>query len=95
MKAVPEILRITEAQRVSQCSLKLRFSDGVEREIDFKPFLERSSHPDIKKYLKPKYFKTFTLADGDLMWGDFDLVFPIMDLYTNKLSSHANSCQKT
>ena len=30
---------------------------------------------------KPSVVKRFALNDGDLMWGDYDLIFPVMDLY--------------
>jgi len=28
-------------------------------------------------------FMSFELSDGDLIWNDYDLVFPIIDLYEN------------
>ncbi len=82
-----KFIKITEAQHLIDHVLRLTFSDGTEQDIDFKPFLIGSAHPDIKRYLKPKEFKKFHLDNGDLMWGDFDLIFPIMDLYRNKIVS--------
>ncbi|MDF1883642.1 DUF2442 domain-containing protein, partial [Sulfurimonas sp. SAG-AH-194-C21] len=48
---------------------------------DFKPFLFSSSHPDIKKYQNKKLFKNFTLDYGEIEWNDYELAFPIFDIY--------------
>ena len=39
----------------------------------------------IKKYLNPDEFKKFTIEYGDLTWNDYDLCFPIADLYEGKI----------
>ena len=65
--------------------LKLSFSDGVEREIDFEPFLRRSRNPMIRAYLVPQKFANFRLEYGNLVWDDYELCFPIADLYDNSL----------
>jgi hypothetical protein len=49
--------------------------------VDFKSFLETSSHPSIKKYLDETKFKQFIILDGNLNWNDYDLIFPIADLH--------------
>jgi hypothetical protein len=86
-----KFIKITKAQHLKNYIVRLTFSDSTEQNVDFKPFLSGSAHPEIRKYLKPKEFKKFHLDNGDLMWGDFDLVFPIMDLYKNEISTAANS----
>ena len=68
--------------------LRLNFDDGTEQIVDFKPFLQQSIHPDIRAYLEPARFATFRIEYGDLVWGDYDLCFPIMDLYHNRLNKH-------
>jgi hypothetical protein len=35
--------------------------------------------------LDPVRFSQFELRHGELVWGDYDLCFPIMDLYNNTL----------
>lgn len=82
-------LKIKKARHVKGHQLELSFSDGVKQLVDFKPFLSSSGHPEIRKYLKPREFKKFHLDHGDLMWGDFDLIFPIMDLYRGKIDADA------
>jgi hypothetical protein len=63
----------------------LRFSDGRIVTVDFEPFLRRSRHPDVRKYLDPESFQSYRLEHGDLMWGDFELCFPIADLYEGRI----------
>lgn len=77
-------LKIARAEHVEANTLRLSFSDGKQQVVDFKPFLKSSHHPDIKKYLDVRKFKKFHLEDGELMWGDYELLFPIMDLYVNR-----------
>ena len=76
---------IVRAEQVADYKLRLSFSDGVERVIDFEPFLCRSRHPMIRAYLDPQKFANFTLEYGNLMWDDYGLCFPIADLYENNL----------
>ena len=85
MSAKPKTIRIVRAEYLGAYKLHLFFSDGKEQVVDFNPFLENSRHPEIRKFISPKKFKQFTVENGELMWGDFDLIFPIMDLYENKL----------
>ena len=40
----------------------------------------------IRKYLDEKKFKQYELDDGDLEWNDYDLCFPIADLYENTIA---------
>ncbi len=85
MKSARKILKIESAKHISGHRLLLTFSDGKEQAVDFGHFLEHSQHSEIRKYLNLRNFKTFTVENGELMWGDFDLIFPIMDLYENRL----------
>ena len=78
-------IRIISAKYLSDFAIRLKFSDGVEKLIDFKPFLSKSLHPSIKKYLDEKKFSNFSLIDGNLNWDDFDLIFPIWDLYSGEI----------
>jgi len=76
---------VVRVERASGYKLKLSFSDGVEREIDFEPFLRRSRNPMIRAYLEPRRFANFRLEYGNLMWDDYELCFPIADLYENNI----------
>ena len=75
------VIEVTGVEYISGYALRLRFSDGFERNIDFEPFLRRSGNPMIRAYLKPEKFRNFRLEHGDLVWDDYGLCFPIADLY--------------
>ena len=78
-------LKIDSAKYLSDYAIRIRFNDGTEKLVDFKPFLSSSLHPSIKKYLDEKKFSNFSLTDGNLNWNDYDLIFPIWDLYNGKI----------
>jgi hypothetical protein len=73
------------AERLSNYKLKLCFSDGTDRVLDFEPFLHKSQNPMIRAYLDPQRFAGFRMDHGDLIWDDFGLCFPIADLYNGRL----------
>ncbi|MBF0377415.1 MAG: DUF2442 domain-containing protein [Desulfamplus sp.] len=79
------VVNIEYAEYVESYKLNLRFSDGTERTVDFSGFLSSSLNPMIKKYLNTKKFREFTVEYGDLFWNDYDLCFPIADLYEGRI----------
>lgn len=82
MKAVaPQYLAVTEAKYVSGYRILLTFNDGTVRLLDFGPFLAKARNPDTTDYRDLQKFRTYRIEDGDLVWGDFQMIFPIMDLY--------------
>jgi len=79
------IVEIVDAQAASGYKLRLTFSDGVERLVDFEPFLNGSLNPLIRAYLDAAKFAAFRVEEGDLIWDDYGLCFPIADLYENNI----------
>jgi hypothetical protein len=61
--------------------IQIKFNDSVEKLIDFKAFLKKSLHPTVKQYLEESKFKQFKIVDGNLNWNDFEMIFPVYDLY--------------
>ena len=82
-----EQLKIDSAKYLSDYAIRVKFSDGIERLVDFKPFLSKSLHPSIKKYLDENQFSNFNLTDGNLNWNDYEMIFPIWDLYNGKIEA--------
>jgi hypothetical protein len=80
-------IRIDSAKYLSDYAIRIKFSDGNEKLVDFRPFLSKSLHPSIKKYLDENKFSNFSLTDGNLNWNDYDLIFPISDLYNGKIQA--------
>lgn len=86
----PAIINIDTVEQVGDFRIHLRFDDGTEQTVDFKPFLTNTPHPDIRAWLDPDRFATFRLEYGELVWGDYDLCFPVIDLYRNQIDHHSS-----
>ena len=80
-----DLLSIESAKYIGDFAIRISFNDGFSRLVDFKLFLKNSLHPSIRRYLKEGKFKKFELVDGNLNWNDYDLIFPLEDLYEGKL----------
>jgi hypothetical protein len=76
-----KILEIIKAEYLSGYRLRLHFNDGKIQVVDFEPFLRHARNPMIRKYLDVKLFQQFSIEYGDLIWNDYELCFPIADLY--------------
>ena len=81
-----KVINVEKVKYLNGYKLELSFNDGVEQVIDFGPFLSNSLNPLINKYLDLKEFKKYELDSGDLIWNDYDLCFPVADLYENNIS---------
>lgn len=78
-------LEVVEAKYVSGHKIRLTFNDGLVRVMDFEPFLRKAMNPDTAKYRQLRNFKKFHLHYGDLMWGDYEMIFPITDLHRGEI----------
>lgn len=81
----PATVTVENAEYVTDYKIEVSFSDGLKSIVNFLPFLEKSNHPDINKYLDLKLFKEFKISEGNLNWNDFDLIFPISSLRSGNL----------
>lgn len=81
-----QVLQLKHVEQVTPYRLRLQFADGHVTEVDFEPFIQQAQHPSIRKYLDQNLFQQYRIEHGDLMWGDFDLVFPIHQLYDGKIA---------
>jgi len=82
---VTEYLEVVEAKYVSGYKIRLTFNDDSVRVVDFGPFLEKARNPDTTDYRDLKRFREFRIEDGDLIWGDFQMIFPIADLHRGEI----------
>lgn len=78
-------LSVVEAHYIGDFAIRLTFTDGYMKLVDFKPFLEQAKHPSVKRYLNENQFKKFQIKDGNLDWNDFEMSFPVIDLYQNAI----------
>ncbi len=80
-------IEIVSANYIGDYTIRIKFEDGTERLVDFKSFLNKSQHPSIKKYLNENLFSKFQIVDGNLNWNDYDLIFPVWDLYNGRIEA--------
>ena len=80
-----KIITVEKVNHIREFKLELVFNDKTCQIVDFYPFLSRSLNPLIRKYLSPEEFAKFEIDEGDLEWNDYDLCFPIADLYENRI----------
>lgn len=79
-----QIILIENADYINGYKIRLHFNDKTTQTIDFENFILSSTNPHIAKYSDLAIFKNFSITDGDLEWNDYDLCFPIADLYENQ-----------
>jgi len=74
-------IAITQARYLETHKIHLTFSDQTEKIVDFGGFLNRSHNPMTRKFLDKELFKGFKIEFGDIVWSDYELCFPVQDLY--------------
>ncbi len=75
------VIAINKAEYLGDYRIKFLFSDGNDRIINFEGFLSKARNPMTKKYLDKHLFSGFSLRYGDIVWNDYEMCFPIWDLY--------------
>ncbi|MFV1976827.1 MAG: DUF2442 domain-containing protein [Candidatus Scalindua sp.] len=85
MIADEQVITILSAEYMGEYKIKLSFDDNTIQLIDFFSFIDSSLNPLIRKYLDKQEFKKFKIDNGDLEWNDYDLCFPVADLYENNI----------
>ena len=79
------VIEINRADYLGDYKIRFVFSDGEIRTIDFADFLASAKNPMTKKYLDKNEFKSFKIEFGDIAWNDYEMCFPIWDLYEGKV----------
>jgi len=59
------LIRVTGAEYVSGYRLRLKFSDGDERTVDFSPWLRGRVFQPLRE---PREFKKFFVSGGTVCW---------------------------
>ena len=76
-----ESLQVIKAADAGNLCIQIVFSDGFKSTVDIGDFIRRHPHPQYNKYLDPIKFRTFTVENGNVVWGrNWDLIFPIEQL---------------
>jgi len=69
------------AEYIADYKIKVTFIDGAIRKIDLKPFLLKSIHPLVRKYLDVDLFKKFKIEQSALCWGENEFDINPMSIY--------------
>ena len=80
-----KVVDVVSITNTDAYTLRLRFGDGHESVLDFGPFLRRSMNPQTRRFLAREKFRSYSLKDGNVVWGDYDMCFSIEQLYTGRL----------
>jgi len=85
---IPPVVNILTAKKLDGYKLSISFDDGTQQIVDFHSFLSRSVHPAIHAFLDAERFADFRIEYGELVWGDYELTFPVADLYRNRIDHY-------
>lgn len=88
-------INVIDAKYLGDYTIRIYFNTNENRVVDFKPFLMKAVHPAIKKYIDENLFKSYKIENGNLNWNDYDLIFPINDLYTANTMKFNNTALKS
>ncbi len=80
-----KIISVVKAEYLSNYSLQITFDDGKEIVVDFAEFILASQNPMISKYSDLELFKSFSIIYGDIVWNDYELCFPVWDIYSGTI----------
>ncbi len=85
LKVTP--IRITDAYHTNGYRMRVRFSDGTDKEIDFSDFINSTKIGALQKYKDIERFSTsHKIEDGMLVWGEsWEMIFPNESLYLGKV----------
>lgn len=78
-------LSIINSKPIADHILEIYFSDGHKCLVDFHPFVFSVGHPDYDIYKQRRHFLNYKIVDGNLNWDDYKMIFPVADLYSNRL----------
>ena len=79
------VISIVSAEYINNYSIRFVFSDNTEKTIDFAGFLMKSKNPMTRKYLDKNKFRNFSIQYGDVVWNDYEMCFPLADLYAGQI----------
>jgi len=88
LKKAPKYFSVVKAEYVGDYTLEIAFSDGHKNFVSLKDFLFRRANqndPCVSKFADEECFKKFYIEDGNLNWDDFDMIFPLEDLYSKNV----------
>ncbi|MCS6260651.1 DUF2442 domain-containing protein [Shewanella baltica] len=78
-------LSVVDAKHLTGHILEITFNNGHKEVVDFASFIFSVGHPDYEAYKNVETFLRFKIEDGNLNWDDYTMIFPVEDLYSNRV----------
>jgi len=80
-------IEVKDATYLDGFRLRVAFTDGKNKIIDFSKFITTNNKEALSKYKNSSRFKRFKIEDGNIVWGkNWDLIFPVDQLYSGRIS---------
>ena len=89
-----KIISIISAKHTKKLILIITFDDGHSSKVDFSDFLNQTNLPDLIRYKKISNFKKYKILNGNIIWGDYEMIFPLESLYFNRLTHRSKKIKK-
>ncbi len=77
-------VNIVQVEPAGGYRLWLSFSDNHKTLVDLAPVLECSMNTQTRQFLDTERFLSFRLEWGNIVWGDYEMCFPIEELYEGR-----------
>jgi hypothetical protein len=85
------VVNVVRAECLGRHRLKITFSDGHVSIVDFGPFLRSSLNPETRRFIHVELFNNFDVIHGNLVWGDYEMCFPVDDIYEGHIGESGPS----
>ncbi len=79
------VVSIQKADYLGEYRINFKFSDGIEKTIDFEEFLKKAKNPMTKKFQDKQLFQNYSIEYGDIIWNHYEMCFPIWDLHEGQI----------
>ena len=86
---------IKSAEYIEDYKIKVTFKDGLVKIADFKPFLTKTQHPEIKKFLDKELFKTFYIEHNCLRWHGNQFDIGAVSIYNGEFDAKKHKRRKS
>ncbi len=81
------VIQVKNATYLDGFRLRVAFTDGKEKIVDFSKFINTNNKEALAKYKTSLHFKKFKIEQGNIVWGkNWDLIFPVQELYRGRIS---------
>ena len=81
-------LMVMKAEYLKDFQIRLFFSNGESKVIDFLPLFSVYVKGEFTKYFSPERFRKFIVKNGNIYWGrNEDVIFPVNLLLKSRLNN--------